>query len=712
MKSPEVVYQEDIADCGLACLAMIARSFGREYDLAMLKSNFKSSAEGTSLAELLAAAQKLGFTTRAVRCEPKGLKSLRFPVLLHWGFNHYVILWQVTKQEYIILDPAVGKRNLSASAFSQFFTGIAVEFSSLNDLKQLDRVDRLTIFNLLSSARNAPIRLGYCLLLSTATIIGALVLPLFVRAVLEFAVYPANLPSLYILIILAFISSAFFALIGYVKYLAINSLSRDVERALSSFLNKLIFSTSFSFFMQKTPGMIARYYQNLRRVRQIISDGIIEVFIDIITIFIIVLLTILLNLPLGLSLLFVISTYFVIFIFNQRGRVDHFRKTAAIDSFENLILMDNLRNVQAIKLNGLEDVRSSIWHTAYRRAADALDALNGMSTRSDFAGNAWLGLSRCLLVAVAGFEVVNGNASLETFFSFSIYQAFLTLSLANLSRRLTGLADVQTILTDMSTLLVAERDPMLVEQNLSESDVNEFSIQGHAPDRPASSLVLTCSYLSYRFDTDTRRIFRDLSFDVKAGEIIAVTGKSGSGKSTLLRLITGLLTHDEGEILWYGTSIKTWSRPKLAQYVATVMQEDQIFGGTVLQNISHFTMNPDMDRVHRVCDMACVSPFLPRLKMGLHSRISSNSTLLSVGEKQRLFLARALYLPANTLLLDEFTGNLDQEIEEVIFRNLRSLEKTVIMTAHRESTIRQADRVLHLDVNERRLIELHDLSVV
>ncbi|PYE86676.1 ABC-type bacteriocin/lantibiotic exporter with double-glycine peptidase domain [Phyllobacterium leguminum] len=633
----------------------------------------------------------------------EALKNIKLPALLHWGFNHYVVLSGLKNGLYTILDPAQGRFRLRENELSRFFTGIAVEFSSNSALLNLSQLHKIQLKDLFLSAPHAQCRIILILAVALITSISVFIFPVYFRAIIEAAVGPKNIISIYIILAITCVILFMVFVFSYVKHRLTRDLSKDIEHSIATILNDAIFNTSFAFFVRKTPSMIARYYQNLRRVRQIISEGIIDSIVDLIILLVLMIATFAFDTTFGLALVFITLLYFTIIYRLQRNRMEMFKRTAAADNHENLTLMDNLRNIQAIKLNGLEGVRSAIWQVAYRRAASAHDALNGLSAKTDLVGNTWLGVGRCGLVALAAFEVLHDKMTIENFLSLSLFQAFLTMSLANLARRLTGLLDIQYMLSDMSTLIAAERDPMLIEPN---RDRKNQTVGDLSHLRGEGSEILLCRDVDFRFDPASRRLLKKVNIEVRRHEIIAITGRTGAGKSTLLRVLTGLLPTEEGNITWLGKELQSWSRQNLVRHVATVMQEDQIFSGTLLQNIAHFSSDPDMERVKESCSDACVSVFLDRLPMGLYTPVASNSAVLSVGEKQRIFLARAFYTRAEVLLLDEFTGNLDMETEAQIFESLRRLKKTIIMTAHRESTIQQADRVYNLDRDHGTLVEV------
>jgi len=404
---------------------------------------------------------------------------------------------------------------------------------------------------------------------------------------------------------------------------------------------------------------------------------------------------------------FLLLTLMFVYIFTvyriQMYREEPLKQTSLLNTRENVILMDNLRNIQVIKLNNMENCRELMWQTAYRRAADSQDKLDSLMSRTELIGDGLMNGARYLLVAVAGYRFIGGDLTLGTFLAFSLYQAFLTLAVTNLVNRLIGIWDIHNMLQNISRLLLAERDPMigLGTSSPTDGEVPGPEFQNKLGREFASykkcERILVCSDVSFKFGPSGRTILHNIDLEVSRGDILAITGASGSGKSTLLRVITGLLPNTSGDIFWYGNSIKQWLRPELVKNVATVMQEDQIFSGTVLQNISHYSPQPDDRRIEEICVASGFADCISRLKMGMYTQLSSAANILSAGEKQRLFLARALYLETDTLILDEFTGNLDTKTEQEIFNNLRSMKKTIIMTAHRESTIEKANQILALD---------------
>ena len=709
-RSPKMVFQEDFADCGLACLVMIASQFGRGYNLSSLKSTFPTPTDGIGLVELLSISKRLGLSGRALRADLSVLRTLKLPILLHWGLNHYVVLASVRKKKYLIMNPALGAQWLTESHVSRFFTGIAVEFKLEKPIIEVRQAKRITIWDVVKSTPDIGYQLALAVMLSLTAQLGIFLFPVYIRGLIEFVMIPGNATLLTAICISVIPIVLIIAAARTQKRKTLQRVKTRIDAALASYVNRITLTLSYPYFIRRTPGLIASNFQNLRKIRKLVYEGAIDSIVDVITIIILSLAVFYTESTLATILSVVFIVYFVSIILVQRKRGEALKRTAILDSGENVILMENLRNIQTLKLNSLESVRDIIWQRSYQRAANSLDSFHDISTRAELVGDLILNGARYLIVGLAAYFFIAGELNLGAFVAFSLYQALLTLVISNLSTRLMGLWDIQSMLDEISALLLAEKDKMVDHSTFATFEGELTSIESKMPStafvRHSGNIVAACAQLSFQFDSSSQITLHDVSFSVRFGEILAITGKSGCGKSTLLRLLTGLLHRTAGEIEWYGISIERWSRSALAKRVASVMQEDQIFSGTLIQNICHFEPYPDTKRFEEACEVSGVSFFLSRLNMGYNTLLSPGSALLSAGEIQRLLLARALYSGADVLLLDEFTGNLDRETEEYIFDELRKKRKTIIMTAHRETTIKQAENVVLLASDNPKTAEI------
>jgi ATP-binding cassette subfamily B protein RaxB len=201
----------------------------------------------------------------------------------------------------------------------------------------------------------------------------------------------------------------------------------------------------------------------------------------------------------------------------------------------------------------------------------------------------------------------------------------------------------------------------------------------------------------FRYGNDSPWILRGASLTVEPGESIAITGPSGSGKTTLLHLMIGLLEPNRGEVLVNGRDVKTIASADLARVIGVVMQDDILFQGSVADNVSFFDSPVDLERVARAARQANVAADVEAMPMQYHSMLAEAAADISGGQKQRLFIARALYHAPRVLFLDEATSHLDAASEALVTRAVEAMDLTRVLVAHRKETIAIADRVVAID---------------
>ncbi|MFP7675540.1 peptidase domain-containing ABC transporter [Marivita sp. S0852] len=692
--------QQDRADCGIVSLAIVSDLLGRKTDLAMLKARFPTPADGANLVDLLVIAEQIGIRGKALRAEPAQLGQLRTPAILHFGMYHFVVLKLMEGNRFHIQDPAFGEYTLGFSELSARFTGIVVEFRPGKSKVEIGRLSTLTIPSVLRAVPDIGRRLLAIAAVALVAQIGLFLFPLYIKAFIELILLPRNGSLILPALALAVGVLALVAVFKAFKRRLTDHLVADMDYVLARFLNRLVLRMNFRVFERKSTGTLSAHFASLRSIRQLISDGCIDAVVEIFTLSVLVVLCLAINLWVGLGLL-VLTVVYVASVLTIMGARHHkLRQSSILDAIENTALRENLRNIQAIKIHGMESVRDLIWQTNYRRAAEFVGGLRQVDGRVELWGDLLLAVGRLSIVALAGGAYLSDALTLGAFFAMSFYLLLVTVSLASLTQKIGRLWDIDLYLTNISVLALEPQDAM------SDFDRPVRSSANRPQSKPEAEFLLDVRGLSYRHAPDLPRVLRRVCLQVRPGEIVSITGPSGAGKSTLLKLLLGLYPVEKGTIHWQGAPLPGYTRKQLSGIANAVMQEDQLFTGTLLQNITSFSSQPDMARVAEACEIACADDFIARTRGGLHTIISGGSVTLSAGERQRLFLARALYRQAAMLVLDEFTGNLDGATEARIFQNLRRKGLTVLMTAHRASTIAEADRVLHLDTDQRSLTEV------
>lgn len=692
------IFQEDRADCGPACLVIAARLLGRELDLAVLKSLFPTPVSGMNLVQLLSIGEQVGLQCRASRLEAEDIDALSCPAILHFGVFHFVVLERLEASGHAwIIDPAMGRVRLTSNHIASRFSGIAIEVEASENQLDVHPMPRLSPLVVLASLPNSTLRLVALLTAALCSQIGLFLFPLYIKFIVEIVLIPRDVSMLVAALLAALVALAVVIVFRVVKRHLLDEAIRDIDTALARYLNHLVLRCNYGVFARKAPGTIMRYFASVREIRKLMSQGFLDAAVDLLTLAVLVILCAVLAPLFGLAIGAISIGYVWLQLHLARRRRPVLRRSSITEAQETTVLRENLRNLQAIKTCGYERQRDLIWQTAYRRAAMGTDRLRALEGQAETVSELMLTGSRFVMVALAAWLALAHDLSVGTVFALAFYVSLTTMTLSTLMRNVVRIWDIDLYLRDLSILALEPSDPMSVFASRR--------ADGEGPQRCSGAPILDLRDVSFRYEIGRQRVLRHVDLTLSAGEIVALTGPSGAGKSTVLKLALGLFDPERGEVLLHGHRVTLYSRDACALHLATVMQEDQLFSGTILQNITGFDPAPDIERATRACKIACAVEIVESANGGLFSQIFPGGELFSTGEKQRIFLARALYGGASTLLLDEFTGNVDQATETAIFVNLRREEKTVLMTAHRESTIAQADRVLRI-LPESRTIEV------
>jgi ATP-binding cassette subfamily B protein RaxB len=342
--------------------------------------------------------------------------------------------------------------------------------------------------------------------------------------------------------------------------------------------------------------------------------------------------------------------------------------------------LESARGAQAIKLFGREGQRQIMWHNRVVDTTNRLVATQKFMILYRLANGTLLGLELILSVWLGAQLVLANVFSIGMLFAFMTYKAVFAsrisslidkaIELSMLSLQGERLADI--VLTEKEDLRTQQKRGVLVNPQLAVDNI------------------------SFRYSELDPYVLRNLSLELPAGKSIAITGPSGCGKTTLAKLLLGLLKPESGRILVNGQELERMGLHNYRPFVNAVMQDDQLFAGSIAENIAFFAQSIDMNKVEEVCRMACLHDDVKAMNMGYNTLIGDMGTALSGGQKQRLLLARAIYCDPQFLVLDEATSHLDVELEKAINQAIQNLSVTRIVIAHRPQTIAACDCEIHL----------------
>jgi ATP-binding cassette subfamily B protein RaxB len=670
----------EAADCGLACLCMVAGHHGQAWSLHEVKARFASSLKGLNLRGLVTVAGALGLTTRALRLELSDLKHLATPCILHWDLNHFVVLIEVGSGTALIADPASGVQRISAAEVSERFTGVALElwpneqfFNSKPAAPQ--PLLRRFLFGFPGLKRSLVL-----LFVASASLqVLLLVSPLFIQWVVDRALSSTDVQAL-VVVAAAFLALVFFqAAFSVVRGLSTAFVSNQLSRAWLAGVFAHLCSLPISWFEKRYVGDVSSRMNSTIAIQRALTTNVVEGVLDgLMALLIAVVLCLYSPLLLAISASSVL-TYVAIRALTFRVYLASMEAQVLAGARQNSHLLESLRGMLSLRVSDALSAREAEY------ANFVVDTTNQDARvakfQVGFAGANILvfGAEKVVVVALGAYLAIDGALTVGMLVAFLAYRD-------QFAARMQAFVDHAYQIKTLR--LHADR---LADILASEPDTRP-SISLDAPEH----FDIEVDGLGFRYSPTEPWVLRNVTFSVRQGESVAITGPSGSGKTTLAKILVGALRATEGSVRIGGVPIDQLSQHDLYRTVAAVMQDDQLFAGSVAENVSLGGDSTDASGIESAARAANIHSEIEGMTMGYQSLIGDMGSSLSGGQKQRLVLARALFRQTKILVLDEATSHLDVSLEHSVNAEIARLPLTRIIIAHRPETIASADRVIHM----------------
>ena len=677
-----VILQTEAAECGLACLAMVASARGLHLDLPELRRRFSLSLKGATMADLLRMAAPLGLAGRGLRAEPEHLARLELPAILHWDFNHFVVLVEVRGQQALIHDPAHGRRQIPLAELSRHFTGVALELRPGPDFTPQAPAPRLRWRQLFGRISGLKRSLGQILLLALALELLALLSPFLLQWVVDGVLVSADRDLLVTLGLgfglLVLLQTAISALRSWAVLVLSASLNLQWLTQVFGHLLRL----PLAWFEKRHLGDIWSRFSSVQQIQRTLSTRFAEALLDgamvLLTLAMMAvysprLSAVALTAVLGYGLLR--WAYFV-------PLREASEEALVFEAKQNSHFLESLRGAQAIKLYNAEAERSAAFANLVVEQMNASIATRRLDLGMAVGQRLLFGLERVAIVWLGALLVLDRELSVGMLFAFLAYKE-------QFSTRVAGLIDKGVELSMLR--LQGER---LADIVLSAAEPADLSAGAKVSAGSPEALELVD--LSFAYAEGEAPVIQGCSLRIEPGEAVAIVGPSGCGKTTLLKLMLGIHSPQRGEIRVGGRPLAQLGLAAWRARIGTVMQDDQLFAGSIADNISFFDPEADAAWVQECARIACVHEDISALPMGYQSLVGDMGSSLSGGQRQRVLLARALYKRPQYLFLDEATSALDVEKERQLNASLRALNLSRIVIAHRPETIASAQRIIAL----------------
>lgn len=680
-KKIQVVLQSEAAECGIACVVMLASYFGHGIGLSEARRRFRVSLKGAKLSQLIAMAQNLGMSARPVRLEIEHVPDLKLPCIIHWRLNHFVVLTGVSGKNMTIIDPAIGERRVSISEFSDSFTGVALEATPAFGFKKKKRPPPVSLSELTGPVHGLRTSLAQIAFLSIGLQVLLAIAPFYMQWVVDHALVSADTNLLAVLGLAFGVALLLQVVIGFFRGWAVIHLSAllGVQWLANVFAHAI--RLPMDFFERRHLGDVTSRLSSLQAIQKTLTTSFVEALIDGLMTAVALILMFVYSWKLALISVGAMAAYLATracFFQHLRDRTEQQLVAAANQETH---LLESIRGIQSIKVSGKEIGRETTFLNLIHTSMDKEVRLSRISLSFFSISQMIFGIERVAAIWIGAWLTIQGIFSVGMLIAYLAYKD-------QFSTRVGSLVDKWMELRMLR--LHGERLGDIVLED-SENQVPTLS----TPDTKFGDIAV--SGVGFRYSESEPWIIRDCSFTVQQGESVAIVGASGGGKTTMLKLILGLLNPSEGSVQIDGIDIRTIGASRVRSRIGTVMQDDQLFAGSIAENISFFDPEMDIDRVRWAATLACVHDDIVSMALGYDGLIGDMGSSLSGGQKQRIVLARALYRKPDILVLDEATSHLDVMREQAVSIAVRELNLTRIIVAHRPETIASADRVLVLE---------------
>jgi ATP-binding cassette, subfamily B, bacterial CvaB/MchF/RaxB len=684
-----MVLQTEASECGLASLAMAAQYFGHNTDLPHLRRRFGVSLKGASLKDVITVADQIGFAARPLRLELTELGQLKVPCILHWDLNHFVVLERADQNGIVIHDPAIGVRRLPMSIVSKHFTGVALELIPTERFESAAPAPRVRASQLLGRIMGVRRSLMNLLGLALTIEVFAMVSPLFLGWVVDQALVSADRDLLLTLVLgftlLVLLQSAVTAMRGWML-MGLNA-SLKVQSRANLFTHLINLPTSY--FEARHLGDVMSRFGSQETILQAITTELVEAVLDGVMAGITLVIMFVFAPDLALVVTIGALLYGVLRWTSYRPLRNASSEAIVWAARRDSHFLETMRGIRTIKLFNGQAERRVHWLNLLVETINRQLTTDKLRLLFRTSNKLLLGVLTILVIWLGARHVLDGVLSVGLLLAFIAYKdQFLD--------RVSELINKGVDLTMLR--LHAER---LADIALTEPESCGLAAPPRDTGYPPASIELR--NISFRYSENDAWILEDLNLRIEAGESVAIVGPSGAGKTTLLKIFAGLLRPVGGDILVNGESITRIGLENYRAMLGVVMQDDQLFAGSIADNISFFAERPNQDRIEACAKLASVHADIAAMPMSYGTLIGDMGTVLSGGQKQRVLVARALYRLPGILFLDEATSHLDVEREKAVNDALRAMRVTRIVIAHRPETIRAADRVITL--REGRLSE-------
>lgn len=676
-----LILQTEAAECGLASLAMVAGYHGFRTDIASMRRLFMVSIKGTTLGHLIAMANAMQMATRPVKLDMEDMAQLRMPCILHWNFNHFVVLKEVTSKGITVHDPAFGIRKLAWSEVSDSFTGVALELWPNPGFKQATFKQHLKLRELMGHVTGLYRSFSQVIVLALSLEVFALVSPFFLQWVIDNVIVTADRDLLTTLALGFGLLMLMQQGVGTLRAWVIMYMATTLNVQWRANVFTHLVSLPVQYFEKRHIGDVVSRFSSVDIIQRTLTTTFVEALLDGVMTTLTLVMMFIYSPPLAWIAVAAMVLYGI-------GRWAWYRplRNATEEQIihaakQQTHFLETIRGVKTIKLFQRQDERRSTWLTLLVDQINADLRTQKLHVLYRLMNGVLFGLERIIIIWLGATLILDGEFTVGVLMAFIAYKDQFDGRVSALIDKMVEVKMLRLQGERLADIVLAEPEETKRKAGLAETELE-----------PGIDIV----DLRYRYADSEPWVLDGVNLSIKAGESVAIVGPSGCGKTTLINAMLGIRPPNAGDILIGGVSVNQIGIDTLRGMVGTVMQDDSLFAGSIADNISFFDHKADPAWIEECAKMAAIHEEIMAMPMAYNTLIGDMGTALSGGQKQRVLLARALYKRPSILFLDEATSHLDIAREAMVNEAIHALRVTRVIVAHRPETIASADRVIEL----------------
>ena len=692
-------HQLDAMDCGPTCLRMVAKHYGRNLSAQELREAAEVGKDGVNMLGIAQAAEKVGFKTLGVKVSLEKLKQdAPLPCIVHWGQNHFVVVYKISKTQVFVADPARGLIKYSAAEFESQWattitdgerTGVALLLEPTAAFYEKDTFAEKntgksfgSLFVYFFKYKRLIIQLGLGLLVGSMI---QLIMPFLTQAVVDTGIQTQNLNFIYLVLAAQLMLFIGRLAVDFLRSWILLHVSTRINLSiLSDFLSKLL-KLPVSYFESKQTGDILQRIGDHSRIESFLTGTSLNTLFSLFNLLIFSVVLAYYNLNIFAVFVFasILYSLWIVVFLKQRRTLDH--KRFALNSKNQSTLIQLVQSVPELKLNNATLRKRWDWENI--QVQEFKLSMKGLALQQyQQVGALFINEGKNIFITfLAASAVVHGQMTLGAMMAMQYIIGQLNSPVEQLVSFMQHLQDAKMSLERLNEV-----------HTMANEEPEDQSFLRHLP----TDQSINIENLSYTYPgAGNEPVLSDINIKIPAGKTTAIVGSSGSGKTTLLKLLLKFVIPQKGQLKIGNTQLKNISHDYWRGLCGTVMQDGFIFSDTIANNISFSEERPDLHKLLHAVKIANIQDFIEELPLSYNTKIGAEGNGVSQGQRQRLLIARAVYKNPEYLFFDEATNALDAENERVIMENLGEFNrgKTVVVVAHRLSTVKNADQIIVLE---------------